>query len=248
MNESVADDVAMLQSAWRCLGSAAGRDRPLAETEFDQESDGENPLWEIARWMPADDWLGRWSPKPAFMPGDAETLMALVQRGLEMGALQRRFAWAIPSPSDLTWMVDLLAGRDVVEIGAGTGYWAWMLEQAGVNVAAYDIHPPSEGNGYCTGGPYADITDGGPEAAAEHPDRALLLSWPPRESDMASRALDAFEGELLFFAGELNPLIVANEAFFKTLATDWTPVDAAPGHVTWWGMKCGLAAWKRSAG
>ena len=249
---SAADEVAVLQEAWSSFRRLKDREvmmhggTPLAETEFDQVSEGDNPFWEIVRWMPAEKWMGGWSPKPLIMLGDVETMLAMMRRGLTMDALQRRFAWAIPSPTDLSWMAGLLAGRGVVEIGAGTGYWAWMLEQVGVKVAAYDLHPLGEDNRYCTGGPYVEIRHGGPEAATKHPDRALLLSWPPNRSEMASRSLAAFNGDLLFFAGESNPDVVADKAFYETLAAEWEPVSAAPRHVPWWGVHCRLTAWTRN--
>ena len=54
----------------------------------------------------------------------------------------RDYSWAIPSPRTVDWLGQCLAGRSVVEIGAGTGYWAWMLSQKGIQVTAYDIAPP----------------------------------------------------------------------------------------------------------
>jgi hypothetical protein len=30
----------------------------------------------------------------------------------------------------------------IVQMGAGTGYWAGLLQQAGVDIVTYDLHPP----------------------------------------------------------------------------------------------------------
>jgi len=64
---------------------------------------------------------------------------------------------------------------------------------------------------------------------------------------MASRTLASYRGDLVFFAGEYNADVVADEAFYKALDTEWEPVSEAPGHVTWWGMHCRLTAWRRAA-
>ena len=31
----------------------------------------------------------------------------------------------------------------MIEVGAGTGYWASLLQARGVNITAYDLQPPS---------------------------------------------------------------------------------------------------------
>jgi hypothetical protein len=35
----------------------------------------------------------------------------------------------IPSPEALARIITVLDGRPMVEIGAGNGYWAWLLNQ-----------------------------------------------------------------------------------------------------------------------
>lgn len=59
--------------------------------------------------------------------------------------LQAAYAYAIPST--LAWVVEMCEGRPVVEIGAGRGYWAHQVARLGLDVAAFDSHPPgSEDN------------------------------------------------------------------------------------------------------
>ena len=54
--------------------------------------------------------------------------------------LRRAYAWAVPSHEALSAIAEA-SPRGVVEIGAGTGYWAYELRDRGVSVAAYDIAP-----------------------------------------------------------------------------------------------------------
>ena len=47
------------------------------------------------------------------------------------------YAYAIPDPR----AIKLIANEgDVCEVGAGTGYWAHLLRESGVDVTAYDSH------------------------------------------------------------------------------------------------------------
>lgn len=56
--------------------------------------------------------------------------------------LRREFAYAVPSHDALAILSSL---SPVVEIGAGTGYWASLLRARGATVYAYDIEPNAVG-------------------------------------------------------------------------------------------------------
>jgi hypothetical protein len=102
------------------------------------------------------------------------------------------YSWAVPSPEVLA---ELLNHGPLLEIGAGTGYWAWLLSQAGADIVAYDCNitaPPH----------WFDVQEGGPEKIAEHPDRTLLLCWPPLGEGMATECLKLYRGETLLSIGE----------------------------------------------
>lgn len=67
--------------------------------------------------------------------------------------LVRQYSWAIPSPGALQFIADKCAALkilDLVEIGAGTGYWANLIARqesykgTTVMVRAYDKAPPNE--------------------------------------------------------------------------------------------------------
>ena len=55
--------------------------------------------------------------------------------------LMRLFSCAIPTESSLRAIVAL--GMGVVELGCGSGYWTRLLRARGVDVLAYDLHPPA---------------------------------------------------------------------------------------------------------
>jgi hypothetical protein len=108
--------------------------------------------------------------------------------------LSGTFASAIPNDQAL----DAIAAHGpVVEIGAGTGYWARLLADRGVDVVAYDRHPHA-----CSCGTHPrwcgrSLQEWFPvrlapaEVAALHPDRTLLIIWPPPNDPMAATGLEA---------------------------------------------------------
>jgi hypothetical protein len=58
--------------------------------------------------------------------------------------LQAGYAYAIPAPETLHWVAEFCAGRRIVELGAGRGYWAAQLARSGMSVEAYDVAPPDK--------------------------------------------------------------------------------------------------------
>ena len=91
-----------------------------------------------------------------------------------------------------------MAEGGLVDPIAGTGYWAYLLAQLGVDVICYDSNPGTEllTNGWHGDDLYAEIcAKDCAEAVALHPDRTLLLSWPPHGQDVGARILMAYKGK-----------------------------------------------------
>lgn len=104
-------------------------------------------------------------------------------------AWQARFGFAVPDDRAL----DLIARHSpggVVEIGAGTGYWARLLADRGVDVVAYDIAPPpAPDNSWFAGQqPWHPVIAADERIVTRHADRTLLLVWPTRDEDWAADA------------------------------------------------------------
>eukprot|EP00271_Cylindrocystis_brebissonii_P019739 TRINITY_DN6186_c0_g1_i1.p1 TRINITY_DN6186_c0_g1~~TRINITY_DN6186_c0_g1_i1.p1 ORF type:complete len:542 (-),score=66.17 TRINITY_DN6186_c0_g1_i1:227-1852(-) len=59
---------------------------------------------------------------------------------LQVSPLRRLYSWAVPTEEALA-AIAAAAPNGLVEMGAGTGYWAMLLRQRGVAVAAYDRRP-----------------------------------------------------------------------------------------------------------
>jgi hypothetical protein len=129
-------------------------------------------------------------------------------------AVAAHFAWAVPT----TQAIETIAkhASHVIEIGCGSGYWAWMLEQSGVSVRAFDVVLPSFS--------WHPIEYGDASAVLVHPDRTLFLCWPPYGSAMATVALANYSGEKLIYAGEWLRGC-AEPTFFATLNARFLLID-----------------------
>lgn len=147
--------------------------------------------------------------------------------------LGQEYTWAVPNKEALIAIYDFAAGRGIVEVGAGNGYWASMLRQMGLDVLAYDAHPLELGSGnpYHIGKSYTEIKLGGTEVAAQHPDRVLLLGYPTPGEPVGADALKQFMaagGEQFVYVGsryspDVDPrdIMMGDAEFHRILDRDW---------------------------
>jgi hypothetical protein len=124
------------------------------------------------------------------------------------------YAWAVPSEDAIRAIVEC---GPVVEIGAGSGYWASLIAQLGGDVVAYDQYEPKNNKDYPFEQGWFPVQKGGPEKAAEHPDRALFLCWPPYNSSFALECLKAYQGNTVIFVGEGSGGCTADDDFFRAM-------------------------------
>lgn len=164
--------------------------------------------------------------------------------------LVARYSWAIPNRRALR---ALAVVAPLVEIGAGTGYWSFLLRQMGVDILAYDANPPLDEahtneysrNGLAVGQVWTEVLPGGPEQAALHSDRTLFLCWPPSYDPMGFDALSAYRqagGRLLAYVGDFTPAC-GDEAFREALREQWVMI-AGMNIPRWYAMKDSLTFWK----
>lgn len=101
----------------------------------------------------------------------------------------------------------------VVEIGAGTGYWAHMLRtySPSTQVVAYDKDPCSaqgkviKPNDYHGGSKaWTNVLRGGPEVAVNHSSGCLLLCYPPPDNSMGLQAIRAYKGNTVCYVGKIS--------------------------------------------
>ena len=111
---------------------------------------------------------------------------------LIQGVIEHAVGFAIPTREALDAILKHASSRGIVEMGAGTGYWAAMLRDHGADVVAFDRDPPTddESNAFFGAGMYAEVRRGDAasllresaawpaEAAEALHARTLLLIWP----------------------------------------------------------------------
>jgi hypothetical protein len=113
----------------------------------------------------------------------------------------------------------------ILEVGAGSGYWAYELAKAGVDVIATD---PQNFSKWRLWGErlYCEVQNmSGERAVQKFPDRTLLLVWPSYEDPWANNTLQAFKGEKVIYVGEGHGGCTANDAFHDCLAKNFERVE-----------------------
>jgi hypothetical protein len=180
---------------WQDAARCLGEYRKkLARAKRRQLAAGENPCLELFKGL----MLARPSP-----------LLDLAQRRRELASL---FSWAIPSDAAL----ELLAKyAPLVECGAGMGYWLALLRARGVDAIGFDRSVRR---------PWTKIQrQVSVKAARRHPERSLLLCWPPYDDDAASyETLRAYRGEVVIHIGERDEGPTGSVRFHRELALNWT--------------------------
>jgi len=129
--------------------------------------------------------------------------------------LVKKYAWAVPDENAIEKIVSY---SPIVEIGAGSGYWAWLIEQAGGDIICYDKSPWDDS--------YSEVSKAEESAVNEHADRSLFLCWPPLcwpplSTDMGSNALSHYEGDAVLYIGEGKGGCTANDEFHRKLEIDY---------------------------
>ena len=148
------------------------------------------------------------------------------------------YSWAVPDKRSL----DIITKYSpVVEVGAGTGYWASLLSKNGCDITTYDIAPVSSGieNQWHTSEPKFEIYE---DKVIEKPtneyfsvimcdedftpdkDKTLMLCWPPYDTPMAVDYLRRYKGNHVIYIGEFDGCN-ANDDFFGELSTCWQAID-----------------------
>jgi hypothetical protein len=129
---------------------------------------------------------------------------SLKKRPLEspdLTALAVRFSYVVPEQRLLGVLRDL---APLVEIGAGNGYWAYLLRKMDTDIVAFDQIPPggSRDNRYhpntaC----WTTVGVGDQAELVQHRDRTLFVCWPPLFSSLGD-CLSFYAGETVAWLGD----------------------------------------------
>ena len=200
-----------------------------------------NPLykaWKAEKYVRGHSISG-WD-RPMMRDFDAKKYMKQFQYDLVLRErMVRTYSWSIPTPQAIKWIAG--HARNIVEIGAGRGYWASLLDKAGVHINAFDSHVRGDQlqrNGWHEPHPmwadkdavfsddlYYPVLRGGPTwLRSAHNGWTLFLCWPPHSSQMASSCLRYYQGDAFIYCGPLNGAC-ASDAFWKRIDREWSEDD-----------------------
>ena len=200
-----------------------------------------NPYWDEVREHIGDD--------PFYGPCVGRIGLEVLKdpdafaKGLHRDDFVSKYAWSITDPISVAFVAEHAVGG-LVDPMAGSGYWAYVLGQLDVDVVCYDIAPGS--NPW-----HRDIelwvpieTLDGAEAVAKHPDRTLLLAWPPYSVDVGARILRAYQGQRVIFIGEDDGGCTGDEDMHEMLNTGWHQI-ACHRPIQWWGLHDRITVFER---
>ena len=156
--------------------------------------------------------------------------------------LAQRYSYVVPDNRTLSALTDL---GPLVEMGAGTGYWAYRLQALGADVVAFDQAPPDRArpNRYHAKTPtWTEVTGGDHTVLAEYSDRTLLLCWPPLFSSLGE-CLVYYSGNTVAVIGDNGHrtarLRGLNESFANIAASPVRALEPLPG------VAATLSIWRR---
>lgn len=129
-----------------------------------------------------------------------------------------RFAWAVPNDEAIDELAKL---SPLIEIGAGSGYWAKLLSEKGAQIAAFDDFSWDKEGKQHFEKQWFDVQNGDELKILDFPKETLFLCFPPKSSPLASRALALYKGTTLAYIGEPRGGTTADDAFFDALEQDY---------------------------
>lgn len=135
----------------------------------------------------------------------------------------------------------------IVELGAGNGYWGYVLSQYGINIKCFDNfswenNKESRFESWRENKLYP-VEVGNEEIVKKHKDRSLMMIWPYMNK-MAYNALRMYEGDTLIYVGESYGGCTADDNFFKELSLNWKLVDGCALN-TWSWLHDHLSVYRR---
>ncbi|MGA7988121.1 MAG: hypothetical protein WCB51_06950 [Candidatus Dormiibacterota bacterium] len=157
-------------------------------------------------------------------------------------ALAQRYSYVVPDATSLSILGDL---APLVEMGAGTGYWASKLRSSGSDVIAFDQAPPdgtAPNRYHAPTATWTGVLAGDHTALSAHTDRTLFLCWPPLFSSLG-RCLTYYAGNAVACIGDgghrTARLRSLNESFACVQVHPVWAVDPAPS------VPATLSVWHR---
>lgn len=133
-----------------------------------------------------------------------------------------KYSWAIPNDEAIH---EIAKHAPIVEMGAGTGYWAYLLRQLKVDILAFDPYPPGlKDNPYCDPRQWTEVLHGDHNVLKDYPDRTLFLCWPPYHKPAGADILKNYRGDVFLYTGETAGGCNGDDEFWEIVDRDFEEV------------------------
>lgn len=199
----------------------------------------DNPMWEAVR--------GRVKYEPMMRCTQVGTWDDVNSFGQRREVIDR-YAWSVTDPLALAFVVEHIGPRALDPL-AGTGYWGYLLRQAGVDVASSDLYPPDlvKNRYHPSGITHSPVLqrDAVEAVTVLGEDRTLFLSWVPYEDPIGAKVLLAYTGCRVILVGESWGGCCGDDALFEELETNWVEV-ATHRPVQFLGIRDDIAVYTRA--
>jgi len=133
---------------------------------------------------------------------------------------RRHFAYTFPTKEMIDKMVEFIGNDGVIEVGAGKGLHAYLLQLKGVNIITTDDYSwatPQNGYAFMNIEKLSHL-----DSIKKYNDKnVLLLIWPPFDNPMAYDTLKTFKGNKFIFIGEEEGGATGDDKFHKLLKKEW---------------------------
>ena len=158
-----------------------------------------------------------------------------------------RYSWSVPTKKAIAEIKAFVGNDTVLEIGAGLGLWAKLMQDAGINVTATDSPKKSDKGEYLQGEQFTGVEQIDHIDALDryHDKKILFLCWPPYDTSLAYESVEYFTGDKVIFIGEGSGGCTGCFNFYNSLDENWTKVkeieipqwDGIHDRMTFWARK-----------
>jgi len=184
---------------------------------------------------------------------DEELKIKAKRDGIGVGEYSRRsgfisqYGWSVPSEKGIEKLKEFVGNEKVIEVGAGYGLWAKLMQDADIQIVPTDMPLEREDRSQVPKDhAYTDIERlNNLDAMQKYIDfGVLMMVWPPYNDPMAYETLKKFKGNKLIFVGEGARGCTGCDKFFDLLGKNWKEVETVflP---QWHGIHDGLQLYVR---
>lgn len=139
--------------------------------------------------------------------------------GADRDFYRRKYSFAIPTNEIIN---EIIKYSPIIEIGAGSGYWAYLIKKHGGEIIAFDNSQRNRDwiehrKAMFFTNDWFNVGFGDEERVKYYPDHTLFLCWVGLGADYGTKALKNYKGKHLIYIGEGKGDCCANDKFFKYL-------------------------------